>query len=138
MKLATTVGSHAVLNSDKGVVDEVMDLTSGEGVDEYLEFSGSEQVLAQALSIVRPAGGIHVLGLYAKPVTFALSEMVTKGVSLYGIHGRLMYKTRNHMGGRVRSGNLTLRPTLTHKFHLGKYAEAMDVMRSADCGNAAS
>ncbi len=68
MKLAKTVGAHAVLKSDKGLVDEVMDLTSGEGVDEVLEFSGSEQVLAQALSIVRPAGGIHVLGLYAKPV----------------------------------------------------------------------
>src|SRR5438128_12178828 len=105
MKLAKTVGAHAVLKSDKGLVDEVMDLTSGEGVDEVLEFSGSEPVLAQALSIVRPAGGIHVLGLYAKPVTFDLSEMVTKGVSMYGIHGRLMYKTWYQMGGLLRTGN---------------------------------
>src|SRR5256884_4080124 len=137
MKLAQTVGAHAVLKSDKGLVDEVMDLTSGEGVDEVLEFSGSEQVLAQALSIVRPAGGIHVLGLYAKPVTFDLSEMVTKGVSMYGIHGRLMYKTWYQMGGLLRSGNLNLRPILTHKFPLDKYAEAMDVMRSGDCGKVA-
>ena len=137
MKLAKTVGAHAVLKSDKGLVDEVMDLTSGEGVDEVLEFSGSEQVLAQALSIVRPAGGIHILGLYAKPVTFDLSEMVTKGVSMYGIHGRLMYKTWYQMGGLLRSGNLNLRPILTHKFPLDKYAEAMDVMRSGDCGKVA-
>src|SRR5206468_3114208 len=112
MKLAKTVGAHAVLKSDKGLVDEVMDLTSGEGVYEVLEFSGSEQVLAQALSIVRPAGGIHILGLYAKPVTFDLSEMVTKGVSMYGIHGRLMYKTWYQMGGLLRSGNLNLRPKI--------------------------
>src|SRR5205807_2935114 len=137
MKLAKTVGAHAVLKSDKGLVDEVMDLTSGEGVDEVLEFSGSEQVLAQALSIVRPAGGIHVLGLYAKPVTFDLSEMVTKGVSMYRIHRRLIYKTRYQMGGLLRSGNLNLRRILTHKFPLDKYAEAMDVMRSGDCGKVA-
>src|SRR5205807_4868997 len=86
---------------------------------------------------VRPAGGIHILGLYAKPVTFDLSEMVTKGVSMYGIHGRLMYKTWYQMGGLLRSGNLNLRPILTHKFPLDKYAEAMDVMRSGDCGKVA-
>ena len=137
MKLAKTVGAHVVLKSGKGLVDEVMDLTSGEGVDEVLEFSGSDQALPQALSIVRPAGGIHVLGLYAKPVTFDLSEMVTKGVSMYGIHGRLMYKTWYQMGGLLRSGNLNLRPILTHKFPLDRYGEAMDVMRSGDCGKVA-
>src|SRR5256885_4632641 len=53
VKLAKTVGAHLVLRSDKGLVDEVMDLTSREGGDEVLEFSRSEQALPQALSIVR-------------------------------------------------------------------------------------
>src|SRR5207244_10987493 len=128
MKLAKTVGGHSVLKSDKGLVDEVMDLTSGEGVDEVLEFSGSEQVLAQALSIVRPAGGIHVLGLYAKPVTFALSEMGTKGVSMYGIHRRLMYKTCYQMASLPRSGTLNLRPLLPHQLPLDKDAATKDLL----------
>jgi len=114
-----------------------MDLTSGEGVDEALEFSGSEEALKEALSVVRPAGGIHILGFYTKPVTFDLSEMVTKGVSMHGIHGRLMYKTWYQMGGLLRSGNVNLRPLLTHKFPLDRYDEAMAVMRSGDCGKVA-
>jgi threonine 3-dehydrogenase len=137
MDLAKTVGAHSVLRSGDGLVDEVMDLTSSEGVDEALEFSGSEEALRHALHIVRPAGGIHILGFYTKPVTFDLSEMVTKGISMHGIHGRLMYKTWYQMGGLLRSGNVNLRPILTHKFPLDRYDEAMDVMRSGDCGKVA-
>jgi len=137
MNLAKTVGAHTVLRSSDRLVDEVMDLTAGEGVDEVLEFSGSDEALRQALRIVRPAGGIHILGFYTKPVTFDVSEMVTKGVSIHGIHGRLMYKTWYQMGGLLRSGNLNLRPILTHRFPLDRYGEAMDVMRSGDCGKVA-
>jgi threonine 3-dehydrogenase len=137
MDLAKTVGANAVLRSGPGLANEVLDLTAGEGVDEVLEFSGSEEALRQALTIVRPAGGIHILGFYTKPVTFDLSEMVTKGVSMHGIHGRLMYRTWYQMGGLLRSGNVNLRPILTHKFPLDKYGEAMDVMRSGDCGKVA-
>jgi threonine 3-dehydrogenase len=137
MDLAKTVGAHSVLRSGEGLVDEVMGLTSGEGVDEVLEFSGSEEALRQALAIVRPAGGIHILGFYTEPVTFDLSELVTKGVSMHGIHGRLMYKTWYQMGGLLRSGKVNLRPILTHKFPLDRYGEAMDVMRSGDCGKVA-
>jgi threonine 3-dehydrogenase len=137
MDLAKTVGANAVLRSGPDLADEVLDLTAGEGVDEVLEFSGSEEALRQALTIVRPAGGIHILGFYTKPVTFDLSEMVTKGVSMHGIHGRLMYRTWYQMGGLLRSGNVNLRPILTHKFPLDKYGEAMDVMRSGDCGKVA-
>ncbi len=137
MNLAKTVGAHSVLRSGPRLVEEIMDLTSGEGVDEALEFSGSEEALKEALSVVRPAGGIHILGFYTKPVTFDLSEMVTKGVSMHGIHGRLMYKTWYQMGGLLRSGNVNLRPLLTHKFPLDRYDEAMAVMRSGDCGKVA-
>src|SRR2546430_615192 len=137
MNLAKTVGAHSVLRSGPRLVEEIMDLTSDEGVDEALEFSGSEEALKEALSVVRPAGGIHILGFYTKPVTFDLSQMVTKGVSMHGIHGRLMYKTWYQMGGLLRSGNVNLRPLLTHKFPLDRYDEAMAVMRSGDCGKVA-
>ena len=137
MGLAKTVGAHAVLRSSGTLVDEVMDYTSGEGVDEVLEFSGSEQAVQQALQIVQPAGGIHILGLFTKPVTLDISEMVTKGVSIHGIHGRLMFKTWYQMGGLLKGGNVNLRPLLTHSFPLDRYDEAMNVMRSGNCGKVA-
>src|SRR6266581_3411368 len=107
------------------------------GEDEVLEFSGSEAAVQQAIKVVRPAGGIHLLGLFPKPLSLDISDFVTKGLSMYGIHGRLMYKTWMQMGGLLKSGNVNLKPILTHKFLLDDYNEAMGVMRSGNCGKVA-
>jgi len=137
MDLAKKVGANLVLRSSDTLVDEVMDATAGEGVDEALEFSGSEAAVQQAIKVVRPAGGIHLLGLFPKPLSLDISDFVTKGLSMYGIHGRLMYKTWMQMGGLLKSGNVNLKPILTHRFPLDDYNEAMEVMRSGDCGKIA-
>src|SRR5439155_1549795 len=137
MDLAKKVGASVVLRSGESLVDEVMDATAGEGVDEVLEFSGSEAAVQQAIRVVRPAGGIHLLGLFPKPLSLDISEFVTKGLSMFGIHGRLMYKTWMQMGGLLKSGNVNLKPILTHKFTLDDYNEAMGVMRSGNCGKVA-
>jgi len=137
MDLAKKVGANLVLRSSDTLVDEVMDATAGEGVDEALEFSGSEAAVQQAIKVVRPAGGIHLLGLFPKPLSLDISDFVTKGLSMYGIHGRLMYKTWMQMGGLLKRGNVNLKPILTHRFPLDDYNEAMEVMRSGDCGKVA-
>src|SRR5437867_697166 len=81
MDLAKKVGASVVLRSGESLVDEVMDATAGEGVDEVLEFSGSEAAVQQAIRVVRPAGGIHLLGLFPKPLSLDLSEFGTQGPS---------------------------------------------------------
>src|SRR5438034_8458246 len=137
MDLAKKVGADLVLRSSDTLVDEVMDATAAEGVDAALEFSGSEAAVQQAIKVTRPAGGIHLLGLFPKPLSLDISEFVTKGLSMYGIHGRLMYKTWMQMGGLLKSGNVNLKPILTHRFPLDDYNKAMEVMRSGDCGKVA-
>ena len=137
MDLAKKVGANLVLKSGDGLADEVMDATAGEGVDESLEFSGSEAAVQQAIKITRPAGGIHILGLFPRPLNLDISDFVTKGLSMYGIHGRLMYRTWMQMGGLLKSGNVNLKPILTHRFPLDDYNEAMEVMRTGDCGKVA-
>src|SRR5437879_10520710 len=124
MGMAEQVGANHVLRWSYTLVDGVMGATAGEGVDEALEFSGSEAAVQQAIRVVRPAGGIHLLGLFPKPLSLDISEFVTKGLSMYGIHGRLMYKTWMQMGGLLKSGNVNLKPILTHRFPLDDYNEA--------------
>ena len=137
MDLAKKVGANVVLRSSDTLVNEVMDATAGEGVDEALEFSGSESAVQEAIKVVRPAGGVHLLGLFPKPLSLDISEFVTKGLSMHGIHGRLMYRTWMQMGGLLKSGNVNLKPILTHRFPLDDYNKAMEVMRSGDCGKVA-
>src|SRR3989442_5044660 len=92
MDLAKKVGASLVLRSGESLLDEVMDATAGEGVDEVLEFSGSEAAVQQAIRVVRPAGGIHPFLRFPVTTSPVNSQFATYGLSMYGIHGRLMYK----------------------------------------------
>src|SRR2546426_2552633 len=93
MDLAKQVGASLLIRAGESLVDGVMDATAGEGVDEVLEFSGSEAAVQQAIRVVRPAGGIHLLGLFPKPPGPGLLRVVTQGEVRAGGPRRLMYRS---------------------------------------------
>src|SRR3989449_2586417 len=99
MDLAKKVGASLVLRSGESLVDEVMDATAGEGVDEVLEFSGSEAAVQQAIRVVRPAGGDHPLWLLSQPLRPGIPRLLAKGLSKDGGHRPLMYKKWMQVGG---------------------------------------
>jgi len=133
--LAKRLGADVVLESDATTVDRILELTNREGVNEVLEFSGAPSALQQALKVVRPGGGVHLLGLYSSPVSLDLSDdVIMRGVTLYGITGRRMFRTWYEMGGILRSGNVDLKPLVTHRFPLDAYEKALEVVRSRQCG----
>lgn len=134
-KLAKKLGADVVLESDAKTVDRVLELTGGDGVHDVLEFSGAPPALQQALKVVRPGGGIHLLGLYSNGVTVNLSDdVIMRGVTLYGITGRRMFQTWYQMGGILKAGNMDLKPLVTHRFPLADYEKALEVVRSRQCG----
>lgn len=134
-ELARKLGSDVVLESDGGTVDRILELTDGDGVHDVLEFSGAPPALEQALKVVRPGGGLHLLGLYSNRVTLNLSDdVIMRGVTLHGITGRRMFQTWYQMGGILRSGNVDLKPIVTHRFPLTDYEKVLGVVRSRQCG----
>lgn len=133
--VAKKLGAHVVLESDRTTVDRILELTNGEGVHEVLEFSGAPAALDQAVKVVRPGGGVHLLGLHAGPVSVDLSEdVIMRGVTLYGITGRRMFRTWYEMAGILKSGNLDLKPLITHRYPLEDYVKALETVRSRQCG----
>lgn len=133
--LARQLGADIVLESDGTTVDRILELTNGEGVNEVLEFSGAAPAFQQALKVVRPGGGVHLLGLYSNSVSVNLSDdVIMRGVTLYGITGRRMFRTWYEMGGILKSGNVDLKPLVTHRFPLDEYEKALEVVRSRQCG----
>ncbi len=134
-KLAKRLGADIVLESDGHTIDRILELTDGDGVNDVLEFSGAPPALQQALKVVRPGGGLHLLGLYSNSVTLDMSnDVIMRGVTLYGITGRRMFRTWYEMGGILRSGNVDLKPLVTHRFRLAEYEKALEVVRSRECG----
>lgn len=134
IQLAKKLGADRVIkSSDDDPVEAIRDGTDGQGVDAALEMSGSEEALKQAIQALKPAGHIQLLGIFAKPITVDINGIITKGASMHGIHGRRMFEDWYRMQGLFRSG-IDLMPVVTHKFPLDDIAEAMELMRSGDCG----
>jgi threonine 3-dehydrogenase len=137
IRLAKKLGADRVIKSSADdPVEIILQETEGRGVDQALEFSGGEDALKQALKVIKPAGHIQILGFYAKPVTIDIDTLTTKGASIHGIHGRRMFEDWYRMQGLFKSG-INLMPVLTHKFPLDDIADAMELMRSGDCGKVA-
>lgn len=135
MSLAKKLGADFVFRSTVDLEAEIERETGGRMVDHVLEMSGSPEAFNLGLKILRPGGGMHVLGIYPRPFTVDVSsDVVTKGLTLRGIHGRRMYEDWYRMGGLLTSGRLDLKPLITHRYPFEEFLEAMEVMKSGNCG----
>ena len=107
-----------------------LDQFQREGVYKRLNYLASPQGPR-----VRMGGRVQLLGIPkdAVPVDFA-SEIIFKGITVYGVIGRKMYETWDHMRRYLTSGLLDPRPVITHQFPLARIDEALAAIRSGDAG----
>jgi threonine 3-dehydrogenase len=115
--------------------EAVQQATEGYGVDVVLEMSGVPSAIRQAFALVRVGGRVQMLGIPAKPmeVNFA-SEVIFKGITIYGVVGRRMYDTWHQMTRFLRSGAFDPTPVITHRFPLEGAAEAIRAIKSGEAG----
>ncbi len=132
--LARSMGAHDALHPSE-VDAAVMRATDGLGVDVVLEMSGVPAAIHQAFRLVRVGGRVQMLGIPAKPmdVDFA-TEVIFKGITIYGVVGRRMYDTWIQMRQFLRSGNFDPTPIITHRFPLEAYDEAIAAIKSGEAG----
>src|SRR5438445_432605 len=103
LALAAKMGAHRTLNAARDdVVRAVLEETGGEGADVVCEMSGVPTALHQAFAAVRRGGRVQLLGIPTGevPIDFA-SEIIFKGITVYGVIGRKMYETWHQMRGLV-------------------------------------
>ncbi|HET9454554.1 MAG TPA: L-threonine 3-dehydrogenase [Gemmatimonadaceae bacterium] len=134
LELARKMGAHDAVKPDAAAAT-VKRLTDGLGVDVVLEMSGVPAAIHQAFDLVRVGGRVQMLGIPAKPmdVNFA-TEVIFKGITIYGVVGRRMYDTWHQITRFLRSGMFDPTPVITHRFPLDGFEEAMRVIKSGDAG----
>ncbi|GAC1648535.1 MAG: L-threonine 3-dehydrogenase [Gemmatimonadaceae bacterium] len=115
--------------------DVVARATAGLGMDVVLEMSGVQTAVHQAFALVRAGGRVHMLGIPSKPieVNFA-SEVIFKGLTVYGVVGRRMYQTWHQMTSFLRAGDFDPTPVITHRFPLERFDEAIRAIKAGDAG----
>jgi len=66
-------------------------------------------------------------------VDFA-TEVIFKGITIYGVVGRKMYDTWHQVTRLLRSGEFDPAPVITHRFPLEEADAAIAAIKSGDAG----
>ena len=134
LALARTMGAHDAVTPQEAE-QAVKRATQGLGVDVVLEMSGVPAAIHQAFELVRLGGRVQMLGIPAKPmeVNFA-TEIIFKGITVYGVVGRKMYDTWIQMTQFLRSGQFDPTPVITHRFPLERFDDAIAAIKGGDAG----
>jgi L-iditol 2-dehydrogenase len=84
LKLAQAVGATTVLSADAGLMEQVLQLTGGVGVDVAVEAVGRNETVAAAIDSVRKGGTVVLVGNISPEVTLPLQKVVTRQIRLQG------------------------------------------------------
>src|SRR5438309_3623318 len=134
LALAKQMGAHDVVHP--GEAEAVVKRhTDGLGVDVVLEMSGVPSAIHQAFALVRVGGRVQMLGIPSKPieVDFA-TEVIFKGITVYGVVGSRMYQNWSQMTRFLRSCNFDPSPVITHRFPLAEADAAIEAIKTGEAG----
>ena len=136
IELARAVGADLVINPrDTDTVTEITTYTQGTGVDVLLEMSGNPSAIHEGFAVLRCGGFAALLGIPSKPVEFDLAnEVVFKGATVYGVTGRLMWKTWYQTRALLDSRAVDVKPIITHRMPLEEFETGMELMKTGQCG----
>jgi threonine 3-dehydrogenase len=133
--LAERMGASAIVQASDEAVDDAVRRVAVDAIDCVLEMSGSPVAVASATRLVRPGGWISLLGIGDGPDVVDLSsDVVMKGLSLYGIAGRRIPETWEQVTAYVRDGVIDVGALITHRFALREIDGAIELMKSGQCG----
>jgi threonine 3-dehydrogenase len=134
LALAKSMGANDAVHPEEAE-RIVKGATDGLGADVVLEMSGVPAAIHQAFALVRVGGRVQMLGIPSKKVDFDLAtEVIFKGLTIYGVVGRRMYETWHQMTRFLRSGEFDPTPVITHRFPLTEADAAIAAIKSGEAG----
>ena len=130
LKMSKEVGADVTINyKEKDPVSAILELTQGRGVDVAIEALGTEATFQSCMRVLKPAGTLSSLGVYAKDIQIPLS-------AFYAGLGDQKLVTTLCPGGKERMRRLMdviynkrvdLKSMVTHRFKLNQILEAYDL-----------
>ncbi len=120
----------SILTND--TVKEIMDATSGEGVDVVLEMTGVQGAIDNGFNILKKGGTFTAFGIPSSKVELDLANgVVFKGANIIGINGRLMFDTWFQLSNLLKYKKVDISPVITHKLPLKDFQEGMEAVVSS-------
>lgn len=134
--LAKKLGAHVVINPHtEDVVKRVLEETNGRGVDVVTEFSGNKSAIEDSFKYIKAGGKMSMLGITPDSIEFDISnDFVFKGITMYGVVGRLLFQTWDQVTELIKNHRLDLDTIVTHTFPLKDVEKGMQIMISGNSG----
>lgn len=130
LAMAQKLGATVTLNFKRvDVVEEIMKLTGGRGVDASIECLGLQSTFEQALRILKPGGTLSSLGVYATDLTLPLNALAA-GLGDHTIRTALCPGGKERMRrlmNVISSGSVDLKPLVTHRYRLDDIGAAYEL-----------
>ena len=130
LTIARKMGADVTLNfREVDVVDVIMKLTGGRGVDAAIEALGLQSTFESALRVLKPGGTLSSLGVYSTDLTIPLGAFHA-GLGDNKIVTSLCPGGKERMRrlmNVVASGRVDLSPLVTHRYKLDDIVSAYDV-----------
>ena len=135
LALAEKMGATTVVRAGGQNIDDAIRKAAGGDVDCALEMSGAAASVISATRVVRPGGWISLLGIGDTPVTLDIStDVVNKGLRLYGVIGRRLPDTWTQVRKYVERGTVDVAALITHEMPMGDIEQAISLMKAGNCG----
>lgn len=130
LDIAKKMGADLTLNFKRcDVVDEIMKITGGRGVDSSIEALGTQSTFESALRVLKPGGTLSSLGVYSSDLTIPLSAFAA-GLGDHRIVTALCPGGKERMRrlmNVVASGRIDLGLMVTHQFKLEDIVAAYEL-----------
>jgi len=126
------MGADVALSIQNGSpADQIMEQTSGEGVDVVLEMTGAPKAIEDGFKILKKGGTFTAFGIPSDKILFDLNaNVIFKGAKIIGINGRLMFQTWYELSNLLNNKLVDPSPVITHKFPLKDFQKGIDALLS--------
>lgn len=111
------------------VIQEIMKITGGRGVDAVIEALGTQQTFESALRVLKPGGTLSSLGVYSSDLTIPL-DAFSAGLGDHKIITSLCPGGKERMRrlmSVIESSRVNLQDMVTHRYKLDDIVEAYDL-----------
>ena len=130
LAMSKKLGADITLNfNEVDIVDEIMKITAGRGVDSSIEALGLQSTFEQCLKILKPGGTLSSLGVYSEDLSIPMSHFAA-GLGDHTIRTALCPGGKERMRrllNVVESGRVDLSEMVTHTYALDDIVEAYDL-----------
>ena len=130
LAMSKKLGADITLNfKEVDVVDEIMKITGGRGVDSSIEALGLQSTFEQCLKILKPGGTFSSLGVYSEDLSIPMAYFAA-GLGDHTIRTALCPGGKERMRrllNVVESGRVDLSAMVTHTYALDDIVEAYDL-----------